>query len=80
MTGGDQIGGRSVVTIVLRMRRSRSFNDRAALNFQITHVQTGEVAYFKTLESVSQHVERVAHAFAEPFIDLIEFRQRSDNV
>lgn len=80
MTESDQVGGRSIVTIVLRMWRARTHNDRAALNFQVTHVQTGEVAYFRTLESVSQHVERVAHAFAEPFIDVIEFRQRSDNV
>jgi len=47
----------------------------AALRLQTTHVQSGDVAYFRTIEGMTQHVERLmqdftAEAASQPPIEL----------
>jgi hypothetical protein len=53
----------TVVTLVLRLWRAESggTSPSGALRFQATHVQSGEVAYFRTMEGVLQHIERSTH-------------------
>jgi len=50
---------RQVVTLVLRLWRTGPGGPLAALRLQATHVQTGDVAYFWTIEGLSQHIERL---------------------
>jgi hypothetical protein len=58
-----------------------AYQDQAeAFHFQTTHVQTGEVTYFRTIESVGQYIERLAQTISKPPIEFSDFRQRSDNV
>ena len=77
MTVADQSGRRPLVTVVLRVWTMDSRHQPDAFHFEATHVQTGEVVYFRTIGSVAQHVERLAQTRVKPPIDLIEFRHRS---
>lgn len=76
MTPGEEGGGRPVVTLVLRMWLVDSDHDPEVFQFQATHVQTGEVTYFRTTQSVAEHVERLARRIVKPANDVIEFRHR----
>jgi hypothetical protein len=53
----------TVVTLVLRLWKAEigGPSPSGALRLQATHVQSGEVAYFRTLESMAQHIERLTH-------------------
>lgn len=61
---------RPLVTLVLRLWRTGSSQQSQAFHFQVTHVQTGEVVDFRSLESVTQHIERLAQSVVKPPIDL----------
>ena len=50
---------RHVVTLVLRVWRAAPGGPLAALRLQTTHVQSGDVAYFRTIEGLTQHIERL---------------------
>ena len=50
---------RHLVTLVIRLWRAGPGGSLAALRLQATHVQTGDVAYFWTIEGLSQHIERL---------------------
>jgi hypothetical protein len=79
MMVGASTESQPLITLVLRMwpggeqRRSEGFR------LQATHVQTGEVAYFRTIEDVARHIERLAYSLIRPPIDLSEARRRSNN-
>jgi hypothetical protein len=79
MTSGMPSEMRPVVTLVLRFWQARSHHHSEAFHFQATHVQTGDVTYFRTIEGVSLHIERLAQALVKP-IDLSEMRRRSEHV
>jgi hypothetical protein len=53
----------TVVTLVLRLWRAepRRPSPSGALRLQATHVQSGDVAYFRTIESMAQYIERLTH-------------------
>ena len=51
---------RPVVTLVLRLWPVGPPHRPRAVRYQATHVQSGEAAYFQTLECLAQHVEHVA--------------------
>jgi len=80
MMSVDEPTSPSVLTLVLRLSKVDAYHDKGALQFQVTQVHTGEVLYFRSIESVAHHVEQLARTLIKPPIDLIEFRQRSDNV
>jgi hypothetical protein len=80
MTLADQSGRRPLMTVVLRVWLVDSFSHPDAFHVEARHVQTGEVTYFRTIGSVAQHIERLAHTLVKPPIELIEFRHRSDHV
>jgi hypothetical protein len=72
---------RPLLTLVLRLWEAGSSNQRQALHLEATHVQTGEVAYFRTFEGVVQHIERLAQqltarATGQPPINLSHVRRR----
>jgi hypothetical protein len=74
---------RHVVTLVLRLWRAAPGGSLAALRIQATHVQSGDVAYFRTIDGMAQHVERLmlrltsGSAGQEP-IDLFSRSTRGD--
>ena len=45
-----------VVTLVLRAWRTGSPHE-SAYRYEATHVQTGEVAYFRSLNSAARHIQ-----------------------
>ena len=49
---------RPVVTLVLRLWPTGPPHQPRAVRYQATHVQSGEVAYFQSLECLAQHVEK----------------------
>jgi hypothetical protein len=59
MTFGAPIETRHVVTLVLRLWRAAPGGSLAALRLQTTHVQSGDVAYFRTIEGMTRHIERL---------------------
>jgi hypothetical protein len=65
------------VTVVLRMWPAGSSHQSQAFRLQVTHVQTGEVAYFRTIECVAHHIERLIQTGTSPPIDFSEARRRS---
>ncbi len=72
---------RPLLTLVLRLWQAGASNQTQALHFEATHVQTGEVAYFRTCEGVVQHIERLAQqltagATGRPPINLAYVRRR----
>ena len=56
---GDELRPPPVVTFVLRLWRAGGMREPAAFRYQTTHVQTGDVAYFGTIDSVMHHVQRL---------------------
>jgi hypothetical protein len=47
------------VTLVVRLWLDGSPQRSQGFRYEATHVQTGEVAYFRTLENLVQHIERL---------------------
>ena len=67
-----------LITLVLRMWHGGDHRQSDGLRLQATHVQTGEVAYFRTIEDVAHHIDRLANSLIRPPIDLSEARRRSN--
>ena len=68
-----------MITLVLRLWHAEEHRRSAGFRVQATHVQTGEVAYFLTIEDVAHHLERLADGLIGPPIDFSEARQRSNS-
>lgn len=79
MTGGKSGDTEPLITLVLRMWPGGAYRHSEDVRLQATHVQTGEVAYFRTIEGVAHHIERLAQSLIRPPIDLSEARRRSNN-
>ena len=79
MTLGASNDSRLLITLVLRIWDGGPHRQTARLRLQATHVQTGEVAYFQTIEGATHYIERLAHGVIRAPIDLSEARQRSNN-
>jgi hypothetical protein len=77
MTLGASSESQPLITLVLRMWQGGPHRESEGLRLQATHVQTGEVAYFRTIEDVAHHIDRLAHSLIRPPIDLSEARRRS---
>lgn len=76
---------RPLLTLVLRLWQAGTANQSQALHLEATHVQTGEVAYFRTVEGVVLHIERLAQqltagATGRPPINLAHVRRRGKHV
>jgi hypothetical protein len=67
----------ALVTLVLRIWPVESPRQGETFRLQATHVQTGEVAYFRTIEGVANHIERLIQTGTMPPIDLSNARGRS---
>ena len=75
---------RPLATLVLRLWLPGQAGQSEAVYLEATHVQTGQVTYFKTIDSVAQHIEGLARQLAsraggQPPIYLPEVRRRSEN-
>jgi len=57
---GDETLAAPVVTFVLRIWHVGGTRGPRAFRCQTIHVQTGDVAYHRTLESVMHHIQRLA--------------------
>ena len=79
MTLGASSESQPLITLVLRLWQGGPHRQSEGLRLQATHVQTGEVAYFQTIEGVAHHIERLAHSLMGPPIDLSEARRRSNS-
>ena len=77
MTLATPSGARPVVTLVLRVWLENQTQESAGLRVEATQVQTGDVAYFRTLEGVSHHIERLIQIEAKPPIDFSTASGRS---
>jgi hypothetical protein len=77
MSVGAPSEARPLVTLVLRMWPAGPRHQSETFRLQVTHVQTGEVAYFRTTEGVALHIERLIQTGTSPPIDLSEARRRS---
>ncbi len=75
-TGRSPDSAQPLITIVVRLWRSGQRQSQG-FRLQATHVQTGEVAYFRTVEDVARHIDRLADSLVKPPIDLSEARRRS---
>lgn len=73
LDGSDDAG--PLITLVIRLWRGATPGFRV----EATHVQTGEVAYFRTIDAVAHHIDRLAHALLRRPIDLSEARRRSNS-
>ena len=62
------------MTFVVRVWTNDSFQ-----GFETTHVQTGEVRYFQTIQSAAEHIERFAQSSVTLPIDIGDFQPRSDH-
>jgi hypothetical protein len=83
MTFGATSAARPLATLVLRLWLPGQGGRPQVLYLQVTHVQTGEVAYFRTIDGVAQYVDGLAkrlgiHAAGQPPIYLSEVRRRSE--
>jgi hypothetical protein len=84
MTFGGPSETRRVVTLVLRLwRAAPEEGPSTALRLQATHVQSGDVAYFRTIEGMHQHIERLMQrlttgAASQMPIDLFSRSPRED--
>jgi hypothetical protein len=67
-----------LITLVIRLWEGGTQRQSEGFRLQATHVQTGEVAYFRTIEDVTHHIDRLAHSLIRPPIDLSEARRRSN--
>jgi hypothetical protein len=65
----------ALITLVIRLWQGGS----PGFRLEATHVQTGEVAYFRTIEDVAHHLDRLAQALIKQPIDLSEARRRSNS-
>jgi hypothetical protein len=79
MTHSAASKSQHLITLVLRIWQAGPHPRSDGLRLQATHIQTGEVAYFETIEGVANHIERLAHTLSRPPIDLSEARRRSNN-
>ena len=85
MTFGASSAARPLATLVLRMWLAGTSREPESCQLQATHVQTGEVTYFRTVEGLAQHVERLARQLAagatahQPPINLSDVRRRSES-
>jgi len=52
----------SLVTLVVRAWVASPPEQPRELRFQTTHIQTGQVSYFGSLEAVAQYVQRLSDA------------------
>jgi hypothetical protein len=68
---------RPVVTLVLRIWPVGPTHQSEVLRLEATHVQTGEVAYFRTIAGVADHIERLIQVRTKPPLDLAEARRRN---
>jgi hypothetical protein len=59
MTLGAPSETHQVVTLVLRLWRAAPDSPLTALRIQATHVQSGDVTYFRTIEAMAQHIDRL---------------------
>lgn len=80
MRADDRPEEQPVFTLVLRLWRVDGRAYPRAHHMQVTHVQTGEVMYFRTADSLAQHIDRLAQTSVNPPTDPIEFRERSKHV
>jgi len=55
----DDVRAPPVVTFVLRLWRAGGTQEPHAFRYQTTLVQTGDVAYFGTIDSVMHYVQRL---------------------
>ena len=78
MTVVESRESQPLITLVIRLWQGGTERQPEGFRFQATHVQTGEVAYFRTIEDVSQHIDRLAHSQIKLPIDLSEARRRSN--
>ena len=83
MTFGATSAARPLATLVLRLWLPGQGGRPQVLYLQVTHVQTGEVAYFRTIDGVAQYIEGLAKWLAsrtagQPPISLSEVRRRSE--
>ncbi len=53
-----------VVTLVLRLWPVGPAGERRTVRFQATHVQTGETVYFRDVEGLTEHIERLRERLA----------------
>jgi aryl-alcohol dehydrogenase-like predicted oxidoreductase len=85
MTFGATSAARPLATLVLRLWLAGTNQQPETCQLQATHVQTGEVTYFRTIEGLAQHIERLAKQLAagatthQPPINLSEVRRRSES-
>lgn len=56
---GDERRAAPVITLVLRQWRAGGTLEPGAFRYQTIHVQTGDVAYFRTIDSVMRYVQRL---------------------
>jgi hypothetical protein len=69
MTLATPSAARPLVTLVLRVWLQHPAPDLPELRVEATRVQTGDVAYFRTIEGVAHHIERLIHVEANAPID-----------
>jgi hypothetical protein len=77
MSFGSPSEPAALITLVLRIWPVEPFHQAETFRLEATHVQTGEVAYFRTIEGVANHIERLIQAGTRPPIDLSNARGRS---
>jgi hypothetical protein len=78
MTALESRGSKPLITVVIRLWQDGSPHQPEEFRLQATHVQTGEVAYFRTVEDVAHHIDGLAHALIRPPINFSEARRRSN--
>jgi hypothetical protein len=81
MTSGAPDGTRQVVTLVIRMWTLGSPGQPQALRLETTLVQTGEIAYFRTVDGLARHIEKLVQRLSagtagQPPIDLFRTARR----
>jgi hypothetical protein len=65
MTFGAPGDSRQVVTLVVRLWAIGPPNQSQELRLEATHVQTGDVAYYRTTDGVARHLEQLVKRLAE---------------
>jgi hypothetical protein len=69
---------RALVTLVVRIWPVEPTQQSETFRLEATHVQTGEVAYFRTIEGIANHIERLMQAENTQPIDLSDARRRGN--
>lgn len=66
MMPGSAEGAPAVVTLVLRAWRADPPRG-TVFRYEATHIQTGDVAYFRSFESAAQHIRRLVESLPIQF-------------